>query len=757
MRVSPRASATGREPDAVIVSFVDATADRTERERLEVADAAFKQAHNELSAHKAALDQHAIVAVTNRAGKIFYANERFCQISGYSREELIGQKHNIVNSGHHPKPFFVDMWRTISQGRPWHDEICNRSKSGSFYWVDTTIVPLRAEAGHIVGFVSIRYDITKRKDAEFALKEENAKRRKAEALLRDLLESIPDGIVAFNENDRLTHCNSAIKNFYSVAAPAIVEGARFSDILEYAIDHGQYSALIGDRRARAEYLDVRLSRHRNPGRPIIQQLNDGRWLQVQERRSKTGRTVAICTDISEIKRAEGTIKRQAERDPLTGLFNRAVLLDRLSKALSNRRRTEQSGALVLIDLDNFKDVNDTLGHDAGDELLVRLAHRFSDALRKSDTIARIGGDEFAVLLPNLVTVSDVEKVIGKLVSRVNEPVTLGHRTIRPGCSLGVTFFPRDGQTPKDLLKNADIALYQAKARGRGGYCFFNSTLREGLEQFQAMSDALRVALDRDEIEVAFQPQIAFEGRRHAGFEGLARWNNQGRWAPPSEFIPVAEETGLIIPLGYRVLEKCLAMVRDFQDKGFDAGQVAVNVAASQLKQDDFAERVQSLLARHGVEPQSLEIEVTENVLLDRASDRIAESLHGLRRLGVTIALDDFGTGYASLSHLKRFPVDRLKIDQSFVREIESRPQCAIIVRAIINLAHNLGMQVVAEGIETKTQFEFLREQGCDIAQGHLIGRPMSADAMRSYAGCERQAAGSRSQKTPAEPMGPASP
>ncbi|MGA2794297.1 MAG: PAS domain S-box protein, partial [Roseiarcus sp.] len=257
MRVSPRASATGREPDAVIVSFVDATADRTERERLEVADAAFKQAHNELSAYKAALDQHAIVAVTNRAGKIFYANERFCQISGYSREELIGQKHNIVNSGHHPKPFFVDMWRTISQGRPWHDEICNRSKSGSFYWVDTTIVPLRAEAGHIVGFVSIRYDITKRKDAEFALKEENAKRRKAEALLRDLLESIPDGIVAFNENDRLTHCNSAIKNFYSVAAPAIAEGARFSDILEYAIDHGQYSALIGDRRARAEYLDVR--------------------------------------------------------------------------------------------------------------------------------------------------------------------------------------------------------------------------------------------------------------------------------------------------------------------------------------------------------------------------------------------------------------------------------------------------------------------------------------------------------------------
>ena len=310
----------------------------------------------------------------------------------------------------------------------------------------------------------------------------------------------------------------------------------------------------------------------------------------------------------------------------------------------------------------------------------------------------------------------------------------------------MTFYPIDGHTPKDLLKNADIALYQAKARGRGNCCFFDFDLRVGLERRQARGDALRAALANDKIEVAVQPQFEFESRRLVGFEGLARWRNQGQFVPPSEFIPIAEETGLIIPLGYRVMDKCLALAREFHDRDCDTGRIAVNVAASQLKQDDFVEKVQALLAHHGLNPTMLEIEVTENVLLDRAGDRIAHSLQSLHDLGVAIALDDFGTGYASLSHLKRFPVDRLKIDRSFVHEIESRSEDAIIVRAIINLAHNLGMEVVAEGIETPAQFEFLREQGCDIAQGYLIGRPMSADAARAFVGGGPPRRGSQKRK-----------
>ena len=702
---------------------------------MEIADVPFTEMHVELDAYKAALDQNAIVAITARTGTIIYVNGGFCKVSGYSRDELIGRKHNIVNSGHHPKAFFADMWRTISSGVPWHGEICNRAKNGSFYWVDTTIVPMRNESGLITGYVSIRFDITTRKNAETALNEENAKRQKADVLLRDFQEAIPYGIVGFDKTGCVTYCNRAYRVFFNISEDAAFEGMNYAEFLECETNHAKLAQPADSAATRVEKPVLSSIEPWVQRPPIIQQLRDGRWVQVQERRSKDGNIVRICTDITEIKRSEGTIKHQAEHDPLTGLFNRSVLLDRLSKALSSRRRVELSGALVLIDLDNFKDVNDTLGHDAGDELLVGLARRFTGALRKSDTVARIGGDEFAVILPNVVTVPDAEEVIGKLVSRANEPITLGHRTIRPRCSLGVTFFPSDGQTPKDLLKNADIALYQAKARGRDRCCFFDLTLRESLERSQAVADALRLALANDEIEVAFQPQIAFGSGRNVGFEGLARWTYQGSAVPPSEFIPVAEETGLIIPLGYRVLDKCLELIRDLRAEGFDPRRIAVNVAASQLKQEDFVKNLQSHLASHGVEPGQLELEVTENILLDRDSGRISQCLHSLKRLGVTIALDDFGTGYASLSHLKRFSVDRLKIDRSFVHEIESRSEDAIIVRAIINLAHNLGMQVVAEGVETNAQYEFLRDQGCDIAQGYFLGRPMSVAAVKAYSAC----------------------
>ncbi|MBU4528027.1 EAL domain-containing protein [Hoeflea sp.] len=688
--------------------------------------------HNELHAFKEALNQNTIVSITDRCGKIKYANHQFCRISGYSRDELLGQNIKILNSSHHDREFFFDLWSTISSGRPWRNEIRNRGKHGHFYWVDTTIVPRRNHLGKIDGYVSIRYDITARKEIERELQQEVEKRRNTEELLRELLETIPDGVIAFDGEDKLIHFNSAYKGFHTAKADHLVEGASFSELLKIAVDNDQYMDLPDSPKGREAYIENRIRRHGNPGRPIIQRLNNGRWLQVQERRSNAGYTVGICTDITDIKQAEKTIKVQAEQDSLTGLANRSVLSALLTKALSDRKGGELPGALVLIDLDHFKDVNDTLGHDAGDKLLIEVAHRLTDVLRKTDTVARIGGDEFAVLLPNITTVADVERVLRKLLSRFSETVVLGHRTIRPGCSLGVTFFPADGSTPKDLLKNADIALYQAKARGRGIWEFYDPALKRRVESRQATTDALREALADNRIGMAVQTQVDFKTGRHIGFEVLARWEHKGRNISPGEFIPVAEETGLIIPLGHSVLDQALSMARDIRDNGFDPGRIAVNVAASQLKQLDFAETVASMLDRYGLEPGTLEVEVTENVLLDRASSHIERSLWDLHQLGVQIALDDFGTGHASLSHLKRFPVDRLKIDQSFVREIQSNSDDSIIVRAIINLAHNLGMEVVAEGIETEEQFELLREQGCDVAQGYLLGIPVPPSQAISF-------------------------
>lgn len=692
----------------------------------------YHDACNELIAYKEALDQNTIVSITDRSGVITYANERFCKISKYSNEELVGKKISILNSGFHAREFFTNMWRTIGSGRPWRAEICNRDKNGDFYWVDTTIVPKRNQFGKVDGYVSIRYDITERKAIEKALHDEVEKRRDTELLLRELISTIPDGVVAFDLEDKLLHFNKAYKDFHTAKAQHLVPGISFAELLNIAVENNQYLGLSEDPKARDAYIENRLKRHHNPGNPIIQQLSDGRWIQVQERRSKAGYTVGVCTDITDIKQAEKTIKLQAEQDSLTGLSNRSVLINRLARALGERKGVEQTGALVLIDLDHFKDVNDTLGHDAGDKLLIEVARRLTEVLRKTDTVARIGGDEFAILLPNVSTIAEVEKIGEKVVSRLSEIFRLGHRVVRPGCSLGVTFFPADGCTPKDLLKNADIALYQAKARGRGVWSFYNPAHKQQVERRQATADALRVALVDNQIEIAAQTQVCFRTGRHIGFEILARWKHRGSYVSPSEFIPVAEETGLIIPLGQAVLEQAMSMVRDLRDRGVDPGRIAVNVAASQLKQHDFAETVISMLDRYGLEADVLEMEVTENVLLDRVSNQIGRSLDDLHRLGVQIALDDFGTGHASLSHLKRFPVHCLKIDQSFVREIQTGTEDAIIVRAIINLAHNLGMRVVAEGIETRDQFELLREQGCDIGQGYLLGKPVAPSEAFSF-------------------------
>lgn len=720
-------------PPGVVVTFVDVTAEWSQCRRTTEAQTELRRAQRELLAYNMALDHHAIVAVTDLSGRMTYVNDLFCRTSQYAREELIGQRHSIVNSGHHPRRFFVELWKTIVRGDSWHGEICNRAKGGDIYWVDTTVVPLRDDRGKVDGFVSIRYDITQRKLAEVALDAENKRREDAETLLRDVIDSIPDGVAAYGAEDRLVVFNEAYRAYYDLSAPAIREGAKFEDIVRFGLKHGQFAA---DDKASAnpeKWLRARLRAHRNPGRISLHHLSNGRWLQVHERRSPSGNIVGVRTDITELKRAEDVIKTQAERDPLTGLFNRHVLMDRLKGVFArDKAGNARQGALVLVDLDHFKDINDTLGHDAGDELLQVLSERFVSALRKSDTVARLGGDEFAIILPDLVNEGDANRLIKRVMRRLKRPVKVGQRTINPGFSLGIAFYPRDGRTPKELLKNADIALYQAKGRGRGNWCFFKSRLRARVEQRHELADALRRAVEGNRITVALQPQTMISGGTHTGFEALARWQHAGRPVAPDEFISIAEETGQIVPLGHAVTDKALAAFADLRSRGLAPGHVAINVTAAQLKQEGFADTLRWLLDRHGVGPRELEIEVTETVLLDRSADLIARSLGELSRMGIRIALDDFGTGYASLAHLKRFKIDRLKIDKSFVADLMSDPEDAIIVRTVITLAHSLGMDVVAEGIETIEQLAYLRQHGCDVGQGYLFGRPMTPEDARGY-------------------------
>lgn len=705
-------------------------------------------AQTDLDSYRAALNRHAIVGVTDRTGTITEVNDLFCEISQYSRAELIGRKHSILNSGFHPRQFFWTLWRTISSGETWHGDICNRAKDGSLYWVDTTIVPRRDTAGKISGYISIRYDITKRKQAESALLEENRKRRAAESLLRDVIEALPNGVAAFDQDDRLILFNSAYRELYPLAAPAIVEGASLGSILGFALEQGQFAGIPEDASAREAWLAARLKEHRNPSRPIIQHLSGDRWVQVQERRSASGYMVGVRTDITGLKQAERRIKEQSERDPLTGLYNRRVIGDRLSRAL----KSDRGSALVLLDLDSFKLVNDTLGHDAGDNLLIRVGERLRSTVRRTDVIARLGGDEFALILRNVESEADAQRLADKLLAALSVPVRLGGRDVLPSGSLGIALFPRDGTTPSELMKHADLALYRAKALGRRTYALYSPELRSSVERLAGMTQALRTAIARDRIEVALQPQVNLRSGEHAGFEALVRWERGGTRVPPPEMIAAAEEAGLIVQLGYYIIDKALSGHRQMLDDGLAPGTLALNVAAAQLREPEFARRLLAMLKRKRLPPACIEIEVTENVVLDRSSDAIATTLRELDGAGVSIALDDFGTGYASLSHLKRFPVRRLKIDRSFIKNVASNCEDAIIARTIVSLAHSLGMDVVAEGVETEEQRRFVADHGCDFAQGYLISKPMFLPEARTY--LAEHCPGAFRSAAPADPAQP---
>ena len=687
---------------------------------------------NELLAYQDALDQHAIVGITDRRGVITAVNAPFCRISGYAREELIGKTHAIVNSGIHDAAFFKAMWRTIASGTTWRGEICNRAKCGKLYWVDSTIAPIKANCGRIEGYLAIRIDVTERKIIEAERAAEIEARRRAETLLRDIIEAIPDGVAAFDADDRLILWNDAFLATYPKVMDVIRKGMPFHDMVRAGVARGQFPQAGSSPARQQAWIEACLRDHVQATRPLLRDLGDGRWIQIRERRSPSGHLVGIRTDITELKRAEGIIRRQAERDPLTGLGNRKALIKRLAATMRARRKDGECGALFFLDLDNLKQINDTLGHDAGDQLIMTLAERLSGYAREGETVARIGGDEFAIIVPRAANASAALAFGEDLLATLDAPLRLRGRSIAPRCSIGLAMLPEDARTAKDIFKHADIALYQAKARGRGTLCRFDPVMKAELEERRAIADDLAVALLAEDIDIALQPKSSFRDGSHAGFEALVRWQRRGTPVPPPLMIAVAEENGLIVALGYRVMDLALATMRNLIDAGLEPGRVAVNVAAMQLHQDDFVSRTLSLLDKHGLSPTALEIEVTEHVLLDGHENDIARTLSALHAQGIRIALDDFGTGYASLTHLKRFPVDCLKIDKSFIRDIGRDPDDAILTRTIITLAGSLGLEAVAEGVESVEQYQFLEEQGCDFAQGYLIARPINRRAVGTY-------------------------
>ena len=436
--------------------------------------------------------------------------------------------------------------------------------------------------------------------------------------------------------------------------------------------------------------------------------------------------IAVIRDITERITCEIQLLHQASHDCLTQLPNRNLLVDRLDQALHYAERYHRKVAVLFADLDHFKIINDSLGHNVGDRLLQTIAARFSGCIRASDTVARQGGDDFLFVITDVGEDADIAGLAQKILAAVDQPLEFDSHELHVTCSIGISIYPKDGKDSQTLLKNADAAMYRAKEYGRNVYQFFTHHLNDKVVTRMTMEKHLRRALVNHELSLCYQPQLEMTTGRVIGAEALLRWQNPELGAiPPATFIPLAEDTGLIIPIGDWVLRTACRQSSRWQKAGLPPLTMAVNLSPRQFWNPGLIGSVTQILQETGLEPSCLELEITESMMM-RDINSAVSMLKELKRIGVKLSIDDFGTGYSSLNHLRSFPFDKLKMDISFVREITSDPGSAAIAKTIISLAHNLNLQVIAEGVETKAQLSYLRNQGCDAMQGYFFSKPVSA-------------------------------
>ncbi len=460
----------------------------------------------------------------------------------------------------------------------------------------------------------------------------------------------------------------------------------------------------------------------------LKQANEFLEVQVTQRTSELkSANEKLKQDLEERKRVEQNIRHMAHHDALTGLPNRALFRDRLTHAMAQADRYHQILAVLFLDLDRFKAINDTLGHNVGDQLLKIAAERLRSCVRDCDTVARLGGDEFTIIVDDIVEVKDAAIVAQKILDTLSQPFNLHGHEVFISVSIGLTLYPNDDENADNLLRNADSAMYRAKEYGRNNYQFYVADMNVKARERLMLESQLRRALDRNEFTLYYQPRVDLLSGHVIGAEALLRWRHpEMGLVPPVQFIPILEETGMIIPVGEWVLQQASEQNRIWQDQGLKPIRMAVNLSVRQFIQKELADSILSIIERVGLAPEFLELEITEDLLLEQNQTNII-TLTKLRNRGVHISIDDFGTGYSSLSYLKRLPIDTLKIDQSFLRDIENDPDNKAITSAIIAMASSLHLNVLAEGVETEEQLAFLRAQGCNEIQGFSFSKPLTAE------------------------------
>lgn len=665
-----------------------------------------------LSVAAVAFETHEAIVITDHHSRILRVNRAFSEITGYTADEVIGRTPALLSSGLQDKAFYTEMWATLNTLGRWSGEMFDRRKNGEIFPKHLTITAVSDEFGEVMHYVGAFSDITVRQQIDKALQDAKEK-------FQSLVESSSDWIWEVDVNGIYSYASPKVKDLLGYEPNEIIgktpfdlmppeEKLRVGRIFEEAI------------REKKPLSGIENNNLHKDGHLVVLETNG---VPVFDKAGALCGYRGVDRDITDRKRYESQIERQANYDELTGLANRNLFQDRLNQALAYSRRHESGLAVLFIDLDNFKHINDSLGHDAGDLLLTRVATRLSGSVREGDTVTRQGGDEFVLILSEE---SDVQVVTKRILKAMSEPFDINGRELRITCSIGIACYPKDGEDQQTLLKNADAAMYQAKELGRNNAQYYESGMNTKAMERLELENGLYQALARNEFLLHYQPQVDLQTGEIVGMEALVRWLHPVRGlVSPAVFIPVAEASGLIVSLGEWVLRTACAQNKAWQLAGLKPIGVAVNLSARQFRQPDLVERVVDILRETELDSTYLELELTESLVMQDVEKTIG-TLGRLKAMGIKLSIDDFGTGYSSLSYLKRFPIDTLKIDQSFVRDITTDPDDAAIAKSIISMAHDMQLSVIAEGVETEAQKSFLSLCRCDEMQGYFFSRPVPA-------------------------------
>ena len=705
-------------------SLISTHEDITEREQL---NARAAEQHEQLDAALENMLQG--LAMFDAEQRLIVCNQRYADMYGLTPEQVtpgttVRQilQYRIASGFYHVRDVesFVDSW-TGNFG-----DVSSRIQE----LADGRIIAVTRRSMANGGRLVTHEDITERQKLHQRLAQQHKLLETQEEKLRlqnlqldAALNNMVQGLAMFDAEHRLILCNRRYAEIYELSPEQVKLGATLQEIIEHRLGNGLQS-----EKSSQEIVDSMLCR-RDDGDfgQFFNQLGDGRCVAVTVQRMANGGTVTTHHDITEQRRSEAKIAHMAVHDTLTGLPNRVLLNEQLEQALTRAKRGEIVATHVL-DLDHFKHVNDTLGHPAGDKLLRMVADRLRGLLRDTDTVARMGGDEFAIVQVAIAAPTDATALAHRIIAVVSEPYDVEGHQVVIGASIGIAVGPSDGVSSDEIMRNADLALYRAKGDGRGAFRFFEPEMDAQMQARRALECDLRKALPASEFELYYQPVVDLLTNKISGFEALIRWHHPQRGlVAPGTFIPLAEETGLIVPLGEWAIRQACATAASWPANL----KIAVNFSPAQFRSPGLLQAIINALAASGLAPERLELEITETILLQDSEATLA-TLYQLRDLGVRIVMDDFGTGYSSLSYLQSFPFDKIKIDRSFVKDIADNPGSLNIVRAVAALAKGLGMSTTAEGVETAEQLDSIRTEGCSEMQGFLFSRPVPAHEIEQH-------------------------